>query len=185
MAYDSTATKQRILEAATTEFAEFGVAGARIDRIAANAQANKRALYEYFGDKNALFAAVLERQLTDCAESVPLDGADPADYASRLMDYHAAHPEALRLLLWEALEFGDRPVPAEAARSDKYGKRTEAIASGDTGLADPKLLQFFILGLVNWGAAAPQLRRMVLGEDYTHERLRDAVADAVRALSKG
>ncbi|QIS21822.1 TetR/AcrR family transcriptional regulator [Nocardia terpenica] len=184
MAYDSSATKERILVAAATEFAEYGVAGARIDRIAATAQANKRALYDYFGDKDALFAAVLERQMTDCAESVPLDGSDPGEYASQLLDYHAAHPELLRLLLWEALEFGDRPVPAEESRAAKYRKRADAIADAQTGPTDSRLLLFFILGLVNWGAAAPQLRRMVLGDDFPRDRFRDAIADAVRALAK-
>jgi len=94
MAYDSQATRRRILQAASVEFAERGVAGARIDRIAETARANKRAIYDYFGDKNALFAAVLEDQLADCAQEVAFAGDDLPDYAGRLMDYHAAHPQA-------------------------------------------------------------------------------------------
>ncbi|TCO58521.1 TetR family transcriptional regulator [Actinocrispum wychmicini] len=180
MPYDSNATKERILAAATTEFAEFGVAGARIDRIAANAEANKRAIYDYFGDKDALFAAVLERQMVQCAEVVPVNGGDMADYARRLMDYHAAHPEALRLLLWEALEFRGEQVPAEETRRAKYGKRVAAI--GETGGIDPRVLMFFTLGLVNWGSAVPQLRRMILGDDHAANSLQDAVAAAVRVL---
>src|SRR5205085_2785954 len=74
MAYDAAATRRRILAAATAEFAAHGVAGARVDRIAANAQANKRAIYDYFGDKRALFAAVLEQQLSQVAEAVPITG---------------------------------------------------------------------------------------------------------------
>jgi AcrR family transcriptional regulator len=184
MPYDSGATKERILAAATGEFAEHGVSGARVDRIAAAAAANKRAIYDYFGDKAALFAAVLERQLRECAEVVPIDGADLAGYAERLVDYHAAHPEALRLLMWEALEFRDRRVPAEAARTGKYQARVDAVAGAGVSATDPRLLVFFTLGLVNWGSAVPQLRRMILGDDYPPDRLRDAVADAVRAISK-
>jgi len=71
MAYDSTATNERILAAATAEFAAQGVAGARVDRIASQAKANKRAIYDYFGDKNKLFAVVLERTLAGLAEAVP------------------------------------------------------------------------------------------------------------------
>ncbi|WP_217146124.1 TetR family transcriptional regulator, partial [Streptomyces sp. AC627_RSS907] len=48
---DSTATKARLLAAARAEFARHGVAGARVDRIAAAAKANKRLLYVYFGNK--------------------------------------------------------------------------------------------------------------------------------------
>ncbi len=184
MPYDSKATKERILAAATEEFAEYGVSGARVDRIAAAADANKRALYDYFGDKDALFAAVLERQMSECAEVVPIEGADLAGYAQRLVDYHTAHPEALRLLMWEALEFRDRQVPAETARTCKYRARVDAVAGANVSATDPRLLIFFTLGLVNWGFAVPQLRRMILGDDYSPGRLRDAVADAVRAITK-
>src|SRR5215813_3009987 len=60
---DSRATKELLLAAATEEFAEHGLAGARIDRIAERAGANKRLLYVYFGDKDQIFDAVLERQI--------------------------------------------------------------------------------------------------------------------------
>ena len=55
MAYDSAATRARLLDAAHSEFAERGLAGARVDRIAAAAQANKQAIYAYFGSKEQLF----------------------------------------------------------------------------------------------------------------------------------
>jgi len=71
MARDSTETRRRILEAAYREFARHGLAGARVDRIAAAAQANKRAIYDYFGNKQQLFDVVVvdggDRYL--CAES--------------------------------------------------------------------------------------------------------------------
>ena len=52
---DAEATKARIFEAATAEFAAHGIAGARVDRIAQNAKANKQLIYAYFGDKQKLF----------------------------------------------------------------------------------------------------------------------------------
>jgi AcrR family transcriptional regulator len=58
-ARDSAATKERLLEAATAEFAAHGIAGARVDRIAAAARANKQLIYAYFGSKEQLFDAVL------------------------------------------------------------------------------------------------------------------------------
>lgn len=182
MAYDSAATRQRILDAAATEFAAHGVAGARVDRIAAAARANKRAIYDYFGDKHALFAAVLHRQLSDVAAAVPID-TDLADYAQRLAVYHAEHPEALRLLLWEALELGDHEVPAEAARTAHYRHKVDAITSSGSFAGDPRALVFFTLGLVSWTFAVPQLRRMILGPNYPPERLNTALADAVHALA--
>ncbi len=180
MGYDSKATKERILAAATTEFAEHGVAGARVDRIAVAAEANKRAIYDYFGDKKALFAAVLERMLSRCADAVPVE-PDLAAYARKLFDYHAANPEALRLLMWEALEMGGREVPAEETRTTEYQKRVAAI--GPT-VPDAAMVYFFTLGLVNWGRAMPQLRRMVLGADFPQDQLIEATVAAVRNLTE-
>src|SRR5882724_13127637 len=58
---DAGRTQAAILEAATQEFARHGLGGARVDRIAARAKTNKRMLYYYFGGKEDLFLAVLER----------------------------------------------------------------------------------------------------------------------------
>ncbi|MFF7656380.1 TetR family transcriptional regulator [Streptomyces sp. NPDC007983] len=189
MAYDSAATKERILAAAASEFAAHGVAGARVDRIAAQAKANKRAIYDYFGDKNKLFAAVLEHVLADLARAVPPSDDLPA-YAERLFDYHRAHPEALRLVMWEALEIGDQPVPAEEDRTRHYQDKVDAAASGgqsgqggDTG--DARTRVFFTLALAGWSVAMPQLRRMVLGPGHSLDDLRADIARAVRDLSTG
>jgi AcrR family transcriptional regulator len=182
MAYDAAATRRRILEAATAEFAAHGVAGARVDRIARDARANKRALYDYFGDKKALFAAVLERQLSHITEAVPITGDDLPGYARRLAEYHTAHPETMRLLLWEALELGDTQVPAEAARTRHYQDKVDA-ARGAGHVEDPRATVFFTLAVAGWAFAVPQLRRMVLGDGYPPERLQAAIADAVRALA--
>jgi AcrR family transcriptional regulator len=181
MAYDSTATKERILAAAVTEFAAHGVAGARVDRIAAQAKANKRAIYDYFGDKDRLFAATLEHLLTELAEAVPPGDDDLPRYAERLFDYHRAHPEALRLLMWEALELGDQPVPGEDARTRHYQDKLKAAAT-EADDDDPRARLFLTLGLVGWSLAMPQLRRMILGPDHDLDQLRPAIAQAVRSL---
>ena len=58
---DAAATRRRLIDAARAEFAQYGIAGSRVDRIAANAGANKAQIYNYFGSKDQLFAAVWER----------------------------------------------------------------------------------------------------------------------------
>jgi AcrR family transcriptional regulator len=183
MAYDSAATKERILAAATAEFAAYGVAGARVDRIAAQAKANKRAIYDYFGDKNKLFAVVVERALAELAEAVPPSGDLPG-YAEHLFAYHRAHPEALRLVMWEALEIGDGPVPAEETRTRHYQDKIDAAESGSQG-GDARTRVFFTLALASWSVAMPQLRRMVLGADYSLDDLGGEVSRAVRTLPAG
>ncbi|GAB3405765.1 TetR family transcriptional regulator [Flindersiella endophytica] len=187
MAYDAEATRQRILAAATEEFAERGIAGARVDRIAAKAKANKQAIYAYFGNKEALFSRVLQNVMGELAATAPVDAADLGGYAARLYDYHRAHPEFLRLLLWEALEYGDREVPDEADRTKHYEQKAGAMAKAQReGLIDeeidPSVLMLFVIGLVNWGRAVPQVRRM-LGADLSPEQARRQIATAVARLA--
>ena len=57
---DPAATRKKLLTAARREFASHGLAGARVDEIAARAGVNKQLVYHYFGDKDALYLAVLE-----------------------------------------------------------------------------------------------------------------------------
>ncbi|RXS67072.1 TetR/AcrR family transcriptional regulator [Streptomyces sp. TM32] len=184
MPYDSAATRERILVAATEEFAAHGVSGARVDRIAASASANKRAIYDYFGDKNKLFGVVLERALADLAQAVPPSEDLPA-YAERLFDHHRKHPETLRLVMWEALEVGDGPVPGEEERTRHYGDKIHAAQAGGAPRDSARAQVFFALALASWSAGMPQLRRMVLGEECDLDRLREAIGGAVRAIQSG
>jgi len=98
------ATRERILVAAKTEFAERGLAGARINRIATEANASKERLYAYFPSKEALFAAVTERLVTEIAEDVAGASGDMAAYVGLLFDSYIRNPENARLHDW--LNFG-------------------------------------------------------------------------------
>jgi AcrR family transcriptional regulator len=57
---DPEGMRMRIMRAATAEFARYGFGGARLDRIAKTAGANKRMIYYHVGDKEGLYLAVLE-----------------------------------------------------------------------------------------------------------------------------
>jgi AcrR family transcriptional regulator len=98
------ATPTRILEAAADEFARYGLAGARVDRIAEHAAANKQRIYAYFGGKEALFDQVVSARILDLLDAVPFDADDLPGYAVRLFDFTVGHPELIRLLLWHTLE---------------------------------------------------------------------------------
>ena len=102
---DADRSQSTILAAARDEFAEYGLGGARVDRIAERAGLNKRLIYYYFADKEQLFQAVLEQAYRDIrAEEATLHLAelDPATAVRRLIeftwDYYLAHPEFLTLL---------------------------------------------------------------------------------------
>ncbi|MBL0887142.1 TetR family transcriptional regulator [Myceligenerans indicum] len=101
---DSEATKRRILGAATTEFAEHGLAGARVDRIAQKAAANKQLIYAYFGGKEELFDHVLGTSLTLLLDTVPFTASDLPAYAGALFDFAVANPQLVRLMRWHQLE---------------------------------------------------------------------------------
>lgn len=104
-ARDPDQTRARILAAAKAEFARAGLGGARVDRIAALAGANKRMLYYYFGNKDELFSAVLESAYAHIRESekaLHLDEVDPQEAIRRLVaftwNYYLEHPEFMSLL---------------------------------------------------------------------------------------
>ena len=98
------ATKARILAAATDEFAEHGIAGARVDRIAAAAVSNKAQLYSYFGNKDALFDAVFAAHVVANVDAVPLTTDDLPGYVVRLYDAYLLDPALIRLVTWARLE---------------------------------------------------------------------------------
>ena len=83
-AFSRQATRERILAAAKTEFAERGLAGARINSIATEANASKERLYAYFPSKGALFAAVTERLVVDVTAETVVARGDMAAYVGLL-----------------------------------------------------------------------------------------------------
>src|SRR5690349_24314322 len=102
MTRDAEATKERILQAAIEEFAARGAAGARIDRIAAAASANKQLIYAYFGSKEQLFDAAINNQIERFHRAVPCDAAHLPAFAVAAYDFYTAHPALARLAAWHA-----------------------------------------------------------------------------------
>ena len=110
---DPERTRARILAAATAEFARYGLGGARVDRIAARANANKRMLYYYFRDKDNLFLAALEARyahIRAAERALDLEHLEPREALRRLVEftwgYFLDHPEFLTLLNSENLHKG-------------------------------------------------------------------------------
>jgi AcrR family transcriptional regulator len=110
---DPEGNQERILRAATAEFARYGLGGARVDRIAARAGANKRMLYYYYGNKEDLFLAVLEAayaSIRNAEKELRLADLAPEQAVRRLVEftwnYYLEHPEFLTLLNSENLHRG-------------------------------------------------------------------------------
>jgi len=191
VAWNTEETRRRLKEAAVVEFAAEGLAGARMDRIAERSGINKERLYKYFGDKEKLFATVLADEMAKIAEAIPpeiLTEVDIGEYAGRCYDYHVAHPHFARLLYWEALAYGEKPVPDEEARVAHYRRKVAGFENAPTdGKIDPAHLVFLAMGLASWWDATPQLARMVTGVAQVgadeHAKRRATVVEAARRLA--
>jgi AcrR family transcriptional regulator len=186
---DAEATKARIFAAATAEFAERGLAGARVDAIAERAEANKQLIYAYFGGKEELFSAVLRRQVEELVEEVEIDPERFAEYAGRVFDWHAEHPELVRLLLYEGLMYDTGPVPNDEARTTHSRDKVKAVRAhqkqgGMDATLDPRDLVMLVIALATATDAMPQLARMIEGGDprtpQARARRRAAVVEIVR-----
>jgi AcrR family transcriptional regulator len=102
---DPERTRRTILDAATAEFVAHGFSGASVNEIAARAQVNKRMLYHYYGKKNDLYLAVLERTyqgIRSAEMQLRLSDLPPRAAIEKLVlftwNYFLEHPEFLSLL---------------------------------------------------------------------------------------
>lgn len=118
---DPERTMADILAVATREFAEKGLAGARIDDIAEAMRTSKRMIYYYFGSKEGLYIRVLEeayRRMREIETDLHLDDLQPEDALRKLVgftvDYQRANPDFIRLVMTENIHRGEylRQSPA-------------------------------------------------------------------------
>jgi AcrR family transcriptional regulator len=118
---DAERTRNEILEVAMREFAANGYAGARIDDMAERMRTTKRMIYYYFGGKEQLYIAVLERAyaaIRRAEREVDVDGLDPAAAVRRIaeltFDHHEAHPEFIRLVSIENIHRAEHMARSRA-----------------------------------------------------------------------
>ena len=127
---DADRTRSEILEVAAHEFADKGYSGARVDEIAAKMRTTKRMIYYYFGSKEQLYLAVLERAygvIRDLETRLDVEHLGPTQALRQLanltFDHHEAHPDFIRL------------VSIENIHRAEHLARSEILA----GLAEPAL----------------------------------------------
>ncbi len=148
------------MQAARAEFAEHGLAGARVDRIAERADANKRSIYMHFGTKEELFDLVVSTSLLELAEAVPFDVTAIPSYAGDLYRTLQGRPDIFRLTSWAVLE---RPRPLDT-EMDSYRGKVESIERAQRGGAiasepDAATMMSMVLAIVtSWDHASWSLR---------------------------
>ncbi|MEF7614662.1 TetR/AcrR family transcriptional regulator [Aquincola sp. MAHUQ-54] len=177
---DAERSQATILVAARDEFAEYGLGGARVDRIAERAGLNKRLIYYYFVDKERLFQAVLEQAYRDIREEekqLHLLDLAPADAVRRLVeftwDYYLAHPEFLTLLnsanLHRARHLADSqrarelnsPLIATLGEILERGRREGSLRGG----VDPLQLYVSIAGMAYFYLSNNYTLSAIFGRD--------------------
>jgi AcrR family transcriptional regulator len=118
---DPDRTKEDILEVAAEEFSDFGLSGARVDAIAERTKTSKRMIYYYFGSKEDLYLAVLERayaSIRDLEDALPLGKLAPEHALTTMIestfDYDDAHPGFIRLVAIENIHKAEHMARSES-----------------------------------------------------------------------
>jgi AcrR family transcriptional regulator len=179
------ASRRRLLDAATAEFAAYGIAGARIDRISAGANVNKAQIYKYYRSKDELFDAVFAEHLDMIVETVPVTGDDLPGYAVRLYNAYLVHPELVRLATWARLErtpTGDLFYFMPGHDAEKIRSITDAQAQG---IVDPAIPPAEVLSIVTamsmtWSPSSPMYTADKEEPEAAHDMRRRALASTVQ-----
>lgn len=185
MARDAEATRGRILDAAEAEFASYGIAGSRVDRIAETASANKALIYKYFGSKEELFDAVFAARALSFVDQVEFDATDLPGYAGRAFDLYERYPNTLRLSTWYQLERADGRLPAIVESNNaKLAKIEQAQEAGllTTAYSALELLTEVRALCMSWHLHTPEL---ALVRRPNRARCREVVVESVRRLVAG
>ena len=174
------------MAAATAEFAAHGLAGGRVDRIAAAARTNKAQLYHYFGNKETLFDLVFDRYVQLNLTNDPLDAEHLPEYAVSIYDYYLRDPVLVRVATWARLErtpTGDLFVRAGGIDPEVVGRIAAAQAAGVL-VDDVNAIDVFSLTIAMasaWAQSSLTLTATAEEPADLHDRRRSALAAAVRA----
>jgi TetR/AcrR family transcriptional regulator len=162
-------SRERILRAAFKEFAAKGFAGARVDTIARRASINKRMLYHYFGNKEALFQEVLRRKMA-VRHAWGLATPDlPSESLPYWFDLACKDRGWVRLLEWEALQFAEGRLIDEERRQDSAQEAVKRILRRQSRgyLSDEfeaSQILLAMLALTWFPVAFPQLTKLITGK---------------------
>jgi TetR/AcrR family transcriptional regulator len=161
---DPAGTRKKLLTAARREFADRGLAGARVDDIAARAGVNKQLVYHYFGDKDALYLAVLEwvyEEIREQERKLNLEGLPPEQAIRKLVassfDHLAAHPDFIVLLNDEN---------RGGARHVRHSRKLEAMHSPLVSMVSKILNQGVRAGTFRGGINPVHLYISIAGLSY-------------------
>jgi AcrR family transcriptional regulator len=179
-------SRLRIMEAALDEFAARGYLGARVERIARAARANKQLIYYYFGSKRNLYRQVVDqvyREIAAAEYGVPASLEEDLLY---WMDFHQRHPRFIQLIEWE------EPGPRRRSAPDRRGiwqaslgrmRRNQKQGSWPRGLARDQFL-IACIAVAAWPLVFPHVSRQITGLEPNDPRFVRARRQFVRKFAR-
>lgn len=188
------AVRQDILTAAIAEFAEKGLASARVDDIAAKTKTSKRMIYYYFGDKQTLYENALEAayaQVRQGEDQLDLEHLEPVEALARLVaftfDHHRKHPDFIRMVMIENVHHAETLSKSETIRdlnSTAIDKLAAICARGETQGTfrpdiDATLLHWQISALSFFNVANRPTFSALFGNDLFDEAGQETMRDSV------
>lgn len=188
MAWDTEQTQRQLLDAGATLFARHGYSGTTMDAIGRESGVNKERVYSYFGSKSGFFAAVLDEQLTNLLEALPITGEGPTavgHYALALFDRLEARPELARLLAWESLELTE--AVAVECRTDSCAALAAGLRGALPGTSQDRaeqLLLSVVTLVVGWWTLS-RVADTILSGDTTPQTRRETLRQNAEALAAG
>ncbi len=183
-------TREKILAAATTEFAAKGFAGARVDAIARRARVNKQMLYYCFGAKRELYREILRRKFAERTAFVDSMPAAIEDALLHLFDSGTQDLEFVRMLEWEALDSSSAAKTVAAKeRHALFSKAMEKFGAAQrTGTipaeVDVRHLFISFIACAVFPLAFPQMTRLMIGLEPTDPRFQRGRREFLRWLGR-
>ena len=184
---DPEGTRRRILDAAVAEFAANGLAGARMEAIAARAGISKQLPFYYFGSKELLFRAAVWAKLEQHMIELREHAAKDTLLASH--EVYSSDPDLVRMLMWEALELEPNRSDGQDERVAMYAewvahiRADQAAGTIDPGL-DPRQLVLSFLAEGLFPFAFPQLTYLVTGSEADASSFRRGRGRYIAALRR-
>ena len=184
---DAERSRAALLDAAQIEFADHGLAGARVDDIAARAGLNKQLISYYFGGKQGLYNAIIERWYAQERE-FDAPGTTLVDLVLRYLQsgYDGQHLQ--RMFLRETLDQDPTTVAYEPDSAEVAGLRERQQAGEIAAELDPAFVLLFLPAMVASGVMFPGDAKRLTGLDPTtqdfYERAQDQLSRIVKRLAQ-
>jgi AcrR family transcriptional regulator len=186
---DAERSRQQILEAALSEFAEKGFAGARVRSIAERAGVNSQLISYYFGGKGGLYQEIMERwhdQEAQITQQIERGGRSFAELVSMYVQAMHARPEMARIFVWDGLT-RTSPVPAGPSGAGSEAQEVADLrrrqASGEiVADLDPAYLLIALMGAALAPVSMPQQIEHLCGARPDSQEFADKFAEQIELI---